>query len=457
MSIQDQIVDHLHHLGQSHLAVGLEELDLEKQRAFLYQIQKYRKEDFEILRKSFFSFAKKIYKDIRPVSSFTLAQDEEDIQRGEELLCQGKVGCIILAGGQGSRLNIQGAKALASVSLIKHKTLLQLFCEKAFYASKSTGATLPLAVLTSPLNHAQIEHYLNDHYFFGLDPGQIHLFTQELKPYLDAKGNLLLKAPGILAEGPDGNGYVLKHFYQSGIWNEWKERGIQYVHLVLIDNPLADPFDPNLCGFHANNGNDVTIKAIFREREEEQMGLLVENKNGLAVIEYSEVSDKEKYARKTDGSLLYNLANISLFCFDMSWIENLATDLVTTLPWHFAEKMEEVFVVEDHRWIQKKMMIYKCETFIFDNLAFAASPQILVYPREETYSPLKNPRGEASVETVQRDLLASDRRQYERVSGMSAADASFELDQAFYYPTKELLNKWKGMALPHESYVRDIL
>lgn len=453
MNFEERINQHLENLGQMHLNYGLHDLSQEDQKKFLEQLLKYDSEEIGRLRKSFFSSAKTLYKDLRPLSSFTLSDDEDDIQMGEELLLQGKVGCILLAGGQGSRLNIEGPKGLAAVSPFRHKTLFQLFCEKTFQASKKMQMELPLAILTSPLNHEQIKSYLEQNQFFQLDPQQVDLFTQQLKPFFDAKGNLLLYSPGVLAEGPDGNGAALKLFYQTGIWEKWKERGIQHVHIVLIDNPLADPFDPNLCGFHFNSGSDVTVKAIFRESEEAKVGLLVEHKKRVHVIEYSEITEKERQARRPDGSFVYNLANISLFCFGMEFIENVATDPLASLPWHFAEKMSDVLVEEDKQLVRKKTVIHKCETFIFDHLLFAQRPQVLVYPKEEIFSPLKNPSGPDSFETVRQNLLASDRRQFFRVTGMSADHALFELDQAFYYPTEELLEKWKGRPLPNQQYI----
>ena len=53
---------------------------------------------------------------------------------------------------------------------------------------------------------------------FGLLPEQVFFFTQKELPMLDQEGNLFLENPQSIALGPDGNGYSLRYFYESGIW-----------------------------------------------------------------------------------------------------------------------------------------------------------------------------------------------------------------------------------------------
>ena len=52
------------------------------------------------------------------------------IEPGLELLRNGKVGCLIVAGGQGSRLGFDGPKGMFPITPIKKKTLFQVFQKK---------------------------------------------------------------------------------------------------------------------------------------------------------------------------------------------------------------------------------------------------------------------------------------------------------------------------------------
>jgi hypothetical protein len=42
---------------------------------------------------------------------------------------------------------------------------------------------------------------------------------------------------------------------------------------------------------------------------------------------------------------------------------------------------------------------------------------------------------------------------FEKISGRKASRQPFELDPLFYYPTPELLMKWKNRDLPDTPYV----
>lgn len=390
---------------------------------------------------------KKPVQDFEPLKAYDLFGNQTDIALGEKLIAQGKVGCLILAGGQGTRLNLPYPKALVKVSLAKEKTLLQLFCEKTDAASKKAKCALKLSLMTSRLNHDEIQEYLQKNRYFGLQEEQLSLFKQGMLPFLDPQGDPILEAPGVFAEGPDGNGGSLKAFFQSGLWKEWKQLGVEYLQVVLIDNPLADPFDANLAGYHAKQALDVTVKAVLREKEEEKVGIIVKQQDRVKVVEYSEFPEELKYEKNPDGSFVWKLANISLFCFSMDFVKETAG---YNLPWHFCQKTIDMTTAAGRK---ERALVWKCETFIFDLLPYATRVKALLYPKEETYCPLKNAEGENSLGIVRKALLNLDRKRFFQVTGRKVDKEVFELDQAFYYPTAAFLKKWKGKPLPKTSYV----
>ncbi len=323
---------------------------------------------------------------VKPLSSYCQSGAACDIEKGQELLSQGKVGCIVLAGGQGSRLGWPGPKGTFPLLYGRHQSLFQLLSERRKAASNHYDRILPLAIMTSPLNYEETRYHLQMH-------GNVFdLFLQEMAPFLDEKGALA----GI--EGPNGNGEVLHQFYRSGLWTKWKKMGVEYLHVIPVDNPLADPFDANLCGFHALNPGEVVVKGIFRERPEEKLGVIGQKKRRVKVIEYFELPEEERIARQ-GKYLKWRLAHISLFCFHIDFVAHAQT---IQLPWHFAKKQVE------------GRLLYKPERFIFDLLSEAKQANVLVYPRTEAYAPLKNATGENSPETVRAALLQADRRQFAR-------------------------------------------
>ena len=221
------------------------------------------------------------------------------------------------------------------------------------------GHPLAAAIMTSPSNHDATVSFLEKNDLFGFPADQLFIFQQQELPFLDDEGNWFLQAPGKLATGPDGNGDCLKAFYQSGIWQKWKSQGIECVNTVLIDNPLADPFDIKLCNAHLNQKTDVTMKCIERISPDEKVGVVIKQDGKVKVVEYTEISQAPISA--------YPLANISLFCFGMSFIEKASSQ---QLSWHLQRKK-----TKDGK------DIWKFETFIFDLLEDAKRVKVLVSTR----------------------------------------------------------------------------
>jgi UDP-N-acetylglucosamine/UDP-N-acetylgalactosamine diphosphorylase len=325
-----------------------------------------------------------------PLLTYDSAGNEETAKRGKMLIEQGKVGCLILSGGQASRMGLSQPKGLIPVTPVKGKPLLQLFCEKTNHAG-------PLAIMTSPLNHAPIAKFFEDNNSFGLD---IDLFSQEMLPFLDDRGNWVFEAPGKIASGPDGNGYALKRLVESGIWEKWKQRGIEYVTIIPIDNALADPFDPELVGHHACQGNDLSIKAVLRSDLSEKVGAIGLKNGKIGIVEYSELPPQNE---------AFILANINLFCFSSSFIEKAAK---VELSWHLARKAASILLRTAKGSFQESVMIWKFETFLFDLFPHADKASVIVYPREKVYAPLKNATGDKSLKAVQDILLAQNCETY---------------------------------------------
>lgn len=359
---------------------------------------------------------------MKPLSSYETAGHPDRYTHGKKLLSQGKVGCLILSGGQGTRLSSLKPKALTPVTPIKHKTLLQLFCEKTLAASEEALYPLPLAIMTSALNHHEILSHLEENHFFGLEPSQVSLFSQEMLPLLDDTGKEI-------ASGPDGNGHSLKLFFQSGLYKQWQHQGVDYLTMIPIDNPLADPFDAELIGTQALSQSDICIKAIKRDNPQEQVGILGLCNGKVSIQEYSEMPQ---------DSSPFTIGNTGLFSFSFDFIEKIAP---LTLPLHGARKKVATIPV------------WKCERFIFDLFPHSNKTTVIVYPREDIYAPIKHASGDKSLATAQQALLSFDKRTYEKISGLKAPEKIFELSPKFYYQGPKLRKKWEGREIPPSDYL----
>ncbi|ADI39130.1 putative UDP-N-acetylglucosamine pyrophosphorylase [Waddlia chondrophila 2032/99] len=436
----------LHSIGQGHLIQDYDQLSKHQQQGLLEQIERLQ---IPVFRKQQLLLMPTPHSPIRfldPVLNSAAYGENSWSEQGKGAIKQGLVGALLIAGGQGSRLRFNGPKGCFPVSVIKKKSLFQLFAEKTLAASIQANRPLPLAIMTSPLNTQATISYFENHRYFGLEASQVSFFAQELLPFLDDQGNLVPDPMGNIAEGPDGNGSCLRNFFDSGIWDIWYGSGVRLVNSVLIDNPLADPFDAELIGYHLDENADVVIKCTTREDPKEKVGLIAKHNDRIEIVEYTEVPEEVRNKKNDQGGLLYNLANLSLFSFSMDFIKSAAHK---DLPLHRARKSAPT--AKDPS--PEKPNIWKFETFIFDTLQYATKIKTLIYPRDSSFSPLKNRNGRDSLETVQQALLQRDRKIFQQITGTKPPDKPFELSQQFYYPTQEFAAQWAGKSFPNAGYI----
>jgi UDP-N-acetylglucosamine/UDP-N-acetylgalactosamine diphosphorylase len=358
---------------------------------------------------------------------------------GEKLLLEGRVGAVVLAGGQGTRLGIQGPKGTFPISAIQKKSLFQLLSEKALFASQKYGKTLPLAVMTSADNALETKQFFASHNNFGLEtspqnrgPSPLSFFSQTTLPLLD---NHLKPYKNLYAS--DGNGSFFWAFKQSGILDAWQSQGIEYITIFVVDNPLINPFDPDLIGLTALSKGEVSLVAIERLSPQEKVGLLVQQKGKVAVIEYNELP--ETVAQQPSSFL----ANISFFCMSTSFITKIAAMSKALFPLHNSIKKQ----------LHIETPLIKQEYFIFDMLSCSNRTEVLCLKRNECFAPLKNKEGNDSPTTCREAIMHYERALFRAITHTPVRDSQIiELSPSFYYPTETLRKRWDRKNIPQDGY-----
>lgn len=386
-------------LNQTHLLYGLETLKNAQLEAFWQQAEKL---DHTLLLKQRQLLVNKkpvLTNESLPLTKPDVIGEKNHKKIGCELIGQGRVGCIILAGGQGSRLNWNGPKGAFPICMQTQKSLFQRLCEK-MQKKQKPGQYLQIAIMTSISNHIETKRFFERNHFFGLKVAQVHFFSQASLPFLDEKGNWCLESPGKIAEGPNGNGDILDCFFTSPIANLWRNLQIEYVHVIPIDNPLADPLDPELTGYLVESGLDVALKVVKRESYQENMGVIAQKEKGIRVIEYSEISVEDRKR--------FLFCNVNVFCFCLAALQNLFC--IIKLPLHIAKKKSTIFLCDQGK--KTSCFIWKYEKFIFDVLEYLPRSSSLLYPRYLTYAPLKEL---ADIKSVQQALLAYEKIEQESI------------------------------------------
>lgn len=301
---------------------------------------------------------------------------------------EGRVGVVVLAGGEGSRLQFTGPKGCYPI--LPTETLFSLLAKKILQASEKAQRPLSLAIMTSPRNHAESVAHFEVNNYFGLQKSQLFFFTQTHLPLLNEEGQPFLTSPSTLAEGPDGNGRALYHFLLSSAKEAWEQQGVEYLQVLPVDNPLANPYDEELIGFHRENQLEISLRSIPPKKPEEKLGRLVCRNNKPCIIEYTELPPT---------LMEHTVGNTGLFCFSLSFLKQQQNQLAS-LPLHKAWKKTFAFGLEKWAW--------KFETFIFDALPLSNHFRTLLSERNTCFAPLKNAFGEDSPETVRALLQNRD-------------------------------------------------
>ncbi|MCI5051564.1 MAG: UTP--glucose-1-phosphate uridylyltransferase [Simkaniaceae bacterium] len=346
----EEIEAFLEEIEQTHLLKGAEDLSPLEFEEYKNQMLRFNAHFFDRQRQTL-------------LEERTLVGDFQPVKVSErcEQVDPKKIGCVILAGGDGTRLGVDGPKGC--VEVIKGKSLFRILIEKCERESY-------VAVITSPRHREAIERHFEENGWFGRSKSHLVILTQKMWPQMNARGNWVSKKFGELAMAPNGNGAALQELYFSETAHEWKEAGVEFVSVCYIDNPLAEPygpFDPSV---------ELTVKTFKKRDASEKVGLLADKGGRVHVIEYLYYNESFSH---------FDLAYSGMFVCSIDFLMRVSQE---ELPWHLAIKEG----------------LFRFETHIYDLFPFATRYCVVEVDRAKEFAPLKNATGEDSLETVKKAL-----------------------------------------------------
>jgi len=361
--------------------------------------------------------------DIIPIPQ-TASQQAEAIRAwryGEDILRQGKVAAILVAGGQGSRLGFEGPKGKFIATPISRKSLFQMHAEKIKALGIKYKTTIPWLIMTSESNDAETKEFFERFSYFGLDQKDVYFFTQQMIPAIDGQGKLILDRKDHIFTNPNGHGGTLISLKNSGLLAEMKTRGIEELFYFQVDNVLIRICDPCFIGYHSLANADMSAKVVAKKHAHEKVGVIGKLNGKVTVIEYSDLPKSEMEATTPDGKLKYNGGSIAIHLIKLNFIEKL-TSKELNLPYHVAHKKIPFIDDNGNLVIPESPNGYKFEMFIFDALAYAKNCVVIEVVREDEFSPIKNLTGEDSPDTARRDLI----NYYGRMLNKLGVDVPFD-------------------------------
>ncbi len=358
---------------------------------------------------------------LNPRSREDLAINRRAKEVGEQVLIEGKVAVVLVAGGQGTRLGFEGPKGFYEMGPVSRKSLFQLHAEKIKAVSKKYHTTIPWFIMTSELNDQQTRKFFQDKNFFELDSGHVFFFKQGMIPALDISGKLILDAKDHIFENPNGHGGTLFSLKDSLCLGEMKKRGIEYIFYFQVDNVLINICDPYFLGYHSLSSSEMSAKVVKKRNANEKVGVIVKQNGKTTVIEYSDMTDADKQALNPNGELKFNSGSIAIHVLNRQFVEKIVAHH-SGLPYHVAHKKINYLDSDGNKIVPASLNGYKFEMFIFDALPFAENPLIMEVDRLSEFSPIKNESGEDSPETAQKDLINYYGRMLEKAGVMVPHD-----------------------------------
>ncbi len=457
--------------GQGHVFRFWDELDEKARQQFLEQLKKI---DLNLVTRLVHDFVRnpqkaKFQGKLEPAEVIPIPQTPEQQreaekaqQMGEAVLRAGKVGLILVAGGQGSRLGFSGPKGAFPITPIKNKSLFQWHAEKIRAIENRYGVTLPWYIMTSESNNAPTQSFFKENRYFGLQPGQIFFFVQDMLPAVDAEGKIILDRKDHVFTSPNGHGGTLLALRKSGALDDMKKRGIEQLFYFQVDNVLVKIADPIFIGYHVQAKAEMSSKVIPKKHPFEKLGVIGILDGKLSVVEYSDLSEEDAVATNPDGSLMYNAGSIAIHMFRRDFLE-AETEKGTRLPYHMAHKRIPFLGENGQRVEPEEPNGFKFETFIFDALRDTTASVVMEVRREEEFSPVKNRTGDDSPETARRDLTDLFGRWLEKAGVAIPRDAEghvigrIEISPLFALDEAELVQRIdpKKISFQGELYLGD--
>jgi UDP-N-acetylglucosamine/UDP-N-acetylgalactosamine diphosphorylase len=354
---------------------------------------------------------------------------EEAHRAGAEALAAGKIGVIVVAGGQGSRLGFEHPKGMFSIGPVSGASLLQVHFEKTLSAARRYGAAVPIYLMTSPVTHDEQLAYLAAHKNFGLAPADVVPFCQGTMPAVDAAtGKLLLAGKDSLFLSPDGHGGIVAALSASGAIADMRRRGIEHLFYLQVDNPLTPICDAEFIGHHLSAESEFSSMACAKQTPQDRLGNFAVIDGRLHVIEYSDLPDDVAEKRDASGGLVFWAGSVATHVFRVAFLERMLT-LKDALPFHMARK-KVPFVNEAGTIVEpKEPNALKFERFIFDLLPQAKNPIVVEYAEAEVFAPVKNAPGASrdTPEYVHRHIVEQHRRWLREAGTYVAEGVSVEI------------------------------
>ena len=320
---------------------------------------------------------------------------------GIEAVKNCKVGAVLLAGGQGTRLGFDKPKGMFNIGETRELYIFECLMNNLMDVVNRSGAYIPLFIMTSDKNDKDTREFFAQHDYFGYDRDFVFFFIQDMAPSVDYNGKLLLEEKYKLSLSPNGNGGWFSSMVRAGLLDKITSMGVEWLNVFAVDNVLQEMADPVFIGATIQSGKPSGSKVVRKAFPEERVGVMCKENGKPSIVEYYELTEEMKNRKDANGEPAYNYGVILNYLLK---VDSLVAILNEQLPVHIVEKKIPYLDKNGNKINPAEPNGYKFEELILDMIHLLDDCLVFEVLRNREFAPVKNKEGTDSIETA-RTLL----------------------------------------------------
>lgn len=395
---RQEIIKKTEEAKQTHLLKYVDELNEKEKERLFSQIEEA---DFSLLDKLNEKQSEKKERFIQPLKALEWDEINEHHQEyeaiGLEQIRLGKVGAVLLAGGQGTRLGFDKPKGMFNVGLKKDLFIFECLINNLLEVTNKANAYIPFYIMCSEKNYEDTVAFFEEHNYFSYPKEYVLFFKQEMVPAVDYQGKIYMESKCSLSLSPNGNGGWFSSMAKAGLLKDVKERKLEWLNVFSVDNVLQRIADPVFIGATIKHGCVSGGKVVRKAEPHEKIGVLCLEDGKPQIVEYYEMTQDMISLRNEKNELAYNFGVTLNYIFKEEKLEEI---LNTNMPIHVVEKKIPHINENGEMISPDKPNGYKFETLALDMVHLMENCLPFECIREHEFAPIKNATGVDSVETA---------------------------------------------------------
>lgn len=399
---REQAEELLKKYNQEHILRYYDELEDSQKKLLLDQIEKLDFSLIDIDKETEHNNGGKI----EPLEAMKLSDIEKSKSQFEKIgldaVRKCKIGAVLLAGGQGTRLGFDKPKGMFNIGVNIELSIFERLIQNLMEVVDKSGSYVPLFIMTSEKNNEDTIKFFEENDYFGYDKSFITFFMQDMAPSVDYNGKIYMEDKYRISLSPNGNGGWFSSLMNNEEAVKKMDRfGIEWLNVFSVDNVLQKVADPVFAGAVIDSGCVSGAKVVKKASPDEKVGVMCKKDGHPYIIEYYEFTDELKEAKDASGEPAYNYGVILNYIFRVKELKDI---MDADFPVHVVEK-KIPYMNENGEYVQPdEPNGYKFEGLILDMIMLLENCLVFEVEREKEFAPVKNKEGVDSIDTA-RELL----------------------------------------------------